>query len=56
MSETLMTKPEVAELLTVSVSTIDRIRKEKGFPKPFKIGGTLRWNPHEIVAWLRKQR
>jgi len=52
----LLSKIEVAELLTIAPSTLDRVRKEPDFPKPFEIGGSLRWSVHEIVAWLKATR
>lgn len=51
----LISKAELALLLSVNVWTIDRWRAtRRDFPKPLEItpGATLRWRAREIEDWL----
>ncbi len=52
MNYTLLTKLEVAELLTVSIATIDRLRRQGDFTRPVMIGGALRWRDLDVQAWI----
>ncbi len=49
----LMTAPEVASNLRVSVSTVWRLIKNKpGFPQPRRIDGSTRWDRLEVDRYL----
>ena len=52
---TLITKSAAAELLGVSVYTVDRIAAEGGFPM-YKIRGSCRFDETEIVEYIKGQR
>lgn len=52
MTFNLLTKAEVADLLTVSIDTIDRMRRKGDFVPAIQIGGTLRWRDTDVKAWL----
>jgi predicted DNA-binding transcriptional regulator YafY len=53
----LVTKREMAQLLTVSVPTFDRMRRrgrETGYPCPeitWGLGNFLRYNPPKVRRW-----
>lgn len=42
----------VADLLGISVSSVDRLNAAGQLPRPLKLGGPLRWNKRELLAWL----
>lgn len=43
--------------LKVSRSVFDKsIRESEGFPRPRKIGDSLRWKPSEVEEWSDRQR
>jgi|GEM_PF-2498025 len=51
--ETLLDKKQVAELLTISVKTLDLwIQKTKG-PKPVRIGRLVRFKQSEIESFIQ---
>jgi len=55
----LLTKAELAEVLKVSVRTIDRYISEGGGPPYVRIGrgrGQLRWRWGDVREWLRQRR
>ena len=43
---------EVAEHFSVSLMTLYRWRKQKGFPQPFKRGNIVLYDLEAIDAWL----
>lgn len=52
-SEITLAKKDVAELLRVSVSTVDNYRSRPDFPEPLRLNGpTIRWRRDDILAWL----
>ncbi len=52
----LGTKAVQAMVGDVSVMTLWRWIRERGFPRPFKVGGNLnRWWQSEVRAWLERQ-
>jgi predicted DNA-binding transcriptional regulator AlpA len=53
----MIAKPELAKMVAVSVSTIDRMRPtgELG-PQPVLIGDSLRWSRIEVEAWLANRQ
>ncbi len=56
----MLTKRQIAEMLQVSTGTVDRWRRMKLMPEPWrgpdnsKNMGTLRWPLTEITEWLNK--
>lgn len=48
----LLTRAELAQYLKVSVRQIDKLRKDKAFPKPVMLGGSPRWRKHLIDTYL----
>ena len=49
---TLIRIADVCELLGVSRSTVYKLRSEKAFPEPVKLGpATVRWSVDAIEAW-----
>lgn len=46
-------KKEVAEILGVSVYTVDRYTGTKDFPKPFKVGKSWKWRLASINQWIK---
>lgn len=42
----------VADLLGISVSSVDRMNAAGLLPRPLKLGGSLRWNKRELLAWF----
>lgn len=53
MPSDILTKEELAELLQVTVRTIDNLRK-KGMPF-FKVGDKVRFNKEKVLKWLEEQ-
>ncbi|KGW85324.1 helix-turn-helix transcriptional regulator [Burkholderia pseudomallei] len=51
---TPMTKEDVAEVLGVSVRTIENLVKAGSMPAPGHIGGRVLWHPEVFYAWLDK--
>jgi excisionase family DNA binding protein len=52
----LLTEAEAADLLTVSVQTMARWRKEGEGPPWFRLGGRVRYRRDELLSWLEQQR
>lgn len=54
----ILTKDDIVELLKISATALDRIRKDadKDFPRPFRVGGANRWSADEVIAWLENNR
>jgi excisionase family DNA binding protein len=51
----LLTIPEVARLLKISVPSVRRLQQLRIVPF-FKVGGRIRFERSDIVAYLRKRR
>ena len=48
-----MTPKEVQKFVGVSRPYIYTLMKEKGFPKPLRIGPqTRRWRTADVIAWM----
>lgn len=46
---------DVAAMMRIGVSTLDRMRKTGEFgPRAVKVGGSLRWNRREVEEWLAR--
>ena len=55
----LWTKTQVTEYLACDAKTLDTMRAESDFPKPFLLANRsrmLRWCAHEVEAWARSHR
>ena len=50
----MLTKKELAEKLSVSVYTVDRLIA-KGMPR-VKVGSCVRFEYEEVVKWLKSQQ
>jgi excisionase family DNA binding protein len=48
----LLTAAEVAALLQVDVRTLRRMRHERTFPRPTRLGRSLRWKRSLVERWL----
>jgi excisionase family DNA binding protein len=51
----LLTIPEVAELLKVSVSTVRLLQQQRRIPF-IKVGGSVRFERGDVLAYLEKRR
>lgn len=52
----LITASDVAELLQVSKPMVYRLMNTQGFPRPIKLGVSVRWDSAEIDAWVEDQK
>lgn len=52
MTGTLMTEPEVAERLRVSLACLRRWRLERRGPRFLKVGSRVRYPAEELDRWL----
>jgi len=51
-----MSKKELAKLLGKHPNSVDNLRKDDpSFPKPSKLGGSLRWRRGDVLHWLELQ-
>lgn len=48
----LLTVEELAQLLSVPVGTLYKWRLKGTGPKAYRIGKHLRYDPHDLKAWL----
>jgi len=52
--ETLLDKKQVAELLTISVKTLDLWITQQKAPKPVRIGRLVRFKESEVAAFINQ--
>ena len=53
----LWTAQDIAEYLRLHPRYVrDRLAKRKDFPKAYRIGSSLRWEPEDVERWLEKRR
>lgn len=52
--ETLLDKKQVAELLTISVKTLDLWIQKSDGPKPVRIGRLVRFKQSEVEAFINQ--
>jgi predicted DNA-binding transcriptional regulator AlpA len=52
----MMKKSEVAQMLKVKASTIDRWLRQDRFMAPVRIGKESLWPEDELIQWLMRQR
>lgn len=43
------------EYLSVGKTSFHQIRKQRGFPKSFQLGGRPHWRPTDLDRWIDKQ-
>lgn len=48
----LLTAADVAALLQIDVRTLRRMRHERSFPRPTRVGRSLRWKRSLVERWL----
>ncbi len=48
----LLTADEVAKLLRVNVRTLRLMRHERSFPRPTRVGRSLRWRRSAVERWV----
>ncbi len=48
----LLSAETVAELLGISIRTLWRLRAAGRLPRPVRLGGSVRWRPEDIQAWI----
>ena len=53
--EKLLSIDAVAERLNVSISTVRRLVRDAALPA-YRVGGRLRFKPHEVAAYIDAQR
>ncbi len=55
MSEKLLTVREIEEKLSMSRSTIYRLRKNEGLPY-YEVGGKVLFDLQEVRDWMKKRQ
>lgn len=52
-----LTRREVAQLLRVSISTLERWERQGTGPKSYRVGGIrlLRYDRNELDAWIERE-
>jgi len=43
----------LAKMLSISKRTVHRLDSSGRLPKPFRLGGSVRWNRREIENWIK---
>ena len=51
-----LTDAGLADLLHVSVRTVQRRIKDAGFPQPLQLGRCRRWDRGDVLAYLRSRK
>lgn len=51
-SLSLLSAGKLAERLGVSIRTLWRLRAAGKLPHPIRLGGSVRWRPEDIQAWI----
>jgi excisionase family DNA binding protein len=51
----LLTVPEVADLLKISVPTLRRLQRHRQIPF-IKVGGSVRFSKRDVASYLRQRR
>ena len=49
----LLSKRQVLAMLSISKATLDRWRRDRGFPAPVSLFGINRWRWVDIEGWIR---
>ena len=52
--DTLLSRGEVCQKLSISEPTLNKLMRQEGFPRPaYRLGQrSCRWSWNEVVAWL----
>ena len=50
----LLSRSDLARLLRVSTTSLDRLRAAGRLPPAIRLGGALRWRRETIEQWLRE--
>lgn len=50
----LLTAQEVVQMLSVSKSTLWRMRDSGKLPAPIRVGGIVRWRASDIQRWVEQ--
>jgi predicted DNA-binding transcriptional regulator AlpA len=53
-SDLLWAAKSVASHLDISMTTLWRMRRRPGFPRPVIINGRLYWRVAEVISWARE--
>jgi predicted DNA-binding transcriptional regulator AlpA len=54
---TLLDVHAIAALLQMNHAHVrDRVTRQRGFPPPYRIGNSLRWDSDEVAHWLESRR
>jgi predicted DNA-binding transcriptional regulator AlpA len=53
MTERFLSAATLADILSVSIRTVWRLRASGKLPKPVEIGGAIRWRASDISEWSR---
>jgi predicted DNA-binding transcriptional regulator AlpA len=54
LNSELLTDGGLAELLRVSVRSVQRLAKRSDFPRPLRVGRCRRWPKAEVLAFFRR--
>lgn len=55
--DTLLTSLDIAKRLNMTARHVSmELRKTPGFPAPYRIGRSLRWDRNEFEQWLQQQK
>ena len=49
----VLTVSDLSEMLRTSDRTVHRLNSSGKIPKPYRLGGQLRWDRAEIEAWVK---
>ncbi|HEG43600.1 MAG TPA: DNA-binding protein [Phycisphaerales bacterium] len=52
VNQQLVDVKKLAEVLSVSIRQVFRLKAENKIPAPMKIGGSIRWKRSEIERWM----
>src|SRR4051794_28091545 len=50
----LVNATDVAKMLSISKTTLWRLRASGRLPRPIRLGGSIRWRVTEIRSWIEK--
>ena len=57
MSEKLLNRREIEQMLNIGRSSVFRYLKEQGFPEPIRLSArSLRWRESEVQAWIESRK
>jgi excisionase family DNA binding protein len=54
--DTFLTEEETAKLLKIKRFTLSKLRREGKGPSHLRIGGSIRYNIKDVLAWTEQQR